>query len=371
MKNRDVYIGFGLRTPIGIKGKQFKHYRPELLGAHLLNQIKKIESESNIDSIICGNTVGTGGNIGRLMTLFSDYESYIPVQTIDMQCASSSSALFFGYLKISTGINEKVLVGGIESSSLQPMRRYAKEDNRNGEYTVAQFSPDSYAETVMLEGVQRVCQKYGFRREMLDKLAFLSHKRALTAKQGGYLEEVILPMEGMRDQGVRKLKEAFFQKLPRLMENSPLLTIGNVCLMHDAAAFLTLQSQKTEFRIVHIVEVAGDPKLSPELVHTATEKLLTETHTKISDYDAIEWNEPFAAIDALFNHYYPEEREKFNIFGGALAYGHPYACSGIINILHLMQALKYKNKPMGLTAIAGAGGVGMAISIEYLGVKNA
>lgn len=70
MKNRDVYIGFGLRTPIGIKGKQFKHYRPELLGAHLLNQIKKIESESNIDSIICGNTVGTGGNIGRLMTLF-------------------------------------------------------------------------------------------------------------------------------------------------------------------------------------------------------------------------------------------------------------------------------------------------------------
>ncbi|HFI5273468.1 TPA: acetyl-CoA C-acyltransferase, partial [Streptococcus agalactiae] len=84
-----------------------------------------------------------------------------------------------------------------------------------------------------------------------------------------------------------------------------------------------------------------------------------------------EWNEPFAAIDALFNHYYPEEREKFNIFGGALAYGHPYACSGIINILHLMQALKYKNKPMGLTAIAGAGGVGMAISIEYLGVKNA
>lgn len=71
------------------------------------------------------------------MTLFSDYESYIPVQTIDMQCASSSSALFFGYLKISAGINEKVLVGGIESSSLQPMRRYAKEDNRNGEYTVA------------------------------------------------------------------------------------------------------------------------------------------------------------------------------------------------------------------------------------------
>lgn len=41
MKNRDVYIGFGLRIPIGIKGKQFKHYRPELLGAHLLNQIKK------------------------------------------------------------------------------------------------------------------------------------------------------------------------------------------------------------------------------------------------------------------------------------------------------------------------------------------
>lgn len=66
MKNRDVYIGFGLRTPIGIKGKQFKHYRPELLGAHLLNQIKKIESESNIDSIIF---VGTQLVLGAILVV--------------------------------------------------------------------------------------------------------------------------------------------------------------------------------------------------------------------------------------------------------------------------------------------------------------
>lgn len=154
------------------------------------------------------------------------------------------------------------------------------------------------------------------------------------------------------------------------MENLFLFIIGNVCLMYDVVVFLMFQSQKIEFWIVYIVEVVGDFKFSLELVYMVMEKLLIEIYIKILDYDVIEWNELFVVIDVLFNYYYFEEREKFNIFGGVLVYGYFYVCLGIINIFYFMQVLKYKNKFMGLIVIVGVGGVGMVILIEYLGVKN-
>ena len=65
----DVYIQAGLRTPIGLFQKQYANTRPEYLGAAILNALKKRYPESQIDDIICGNAVGTGGNIGRLTGL--------------------------------------------------------------------------------------------------------------------------------------------------------------------------------------------------------------------------------------------------------------------------------------------------------------
>ena len=70
----DVYIQGGLRTPIGLFQKQYASMRPEYLGAGILNALKKRYPECHIDDIICGNAVGTGGNIGRLTGLLSQVE---------------------------------------------------------------------------------------------------------------------------------------------------------------------------------------------------------------------------------------------------------------------------------------------------------
>ena len=79
----DVYIQGGLRTPIGLFQKQYASMRPEYLGAGILNALKKRYPECHIDDIICGNAVGTGGNIGRLTGLLSDYSETVPATTID------------------------------------------------------------------------------------------------------------------------------------------------------------------------------------------------------------------------------------------------------------------------------------------------
>lgn len=58
--------------------------------------------------------------------------------------------------------------------------------------------------------------------------------------------------------------------------------------------------------------------------------------------------------------------EKYNRLGGALAYGHPYGCSGAMLALHCMASLDYCDGHYGLCAIAGAGGTGVAMLIERL-----
>ncbi|MDO4667077.1 MAG: thiolase family protein [Streptococcus sp.] len=367
---RDVYIQTGYRTPIGISEKQFATIRPEFLGAEVLNAIKDDLGEQTVHSVICGNAVGTGGNIGRLTTLYSEYGQSVPALTIDMQCVSASAAICFAFLKIKTAMADCVIAGGIESCSLQPMRTYAPKDSRNGDYTVAQFSPDSSHQMVMIEGAERVASIYNLNKTTLNNYALISHQKAYESQKLGLLNDIILPMSNKIDQGIRtKITAKILDRIPPILNKSGSITAGNSCLTHDAAAFLALSHQKSNYRIIDCIEVAGDPKFSPQLILKATQNLLDKNRLNMIEIDAIEWNEAFSVIDYIFETYFPNHIHKYNQFGGAIAYGHPYGCSGCINLLHLMQALKQTNGHLGLTAIAGAGGIAMAILIEYLGDK--
>lgn len=365
----DVYIQGGLRTPIGLFQKQYASMRPEYLGAGILNALKKRYPECHIDDIICGNAVGTGGNIGRLTGLLSDYSETVPATTIDMQCASASAALGFAFAKIRAGLSENIIAGGIESSSLQPLRTYADKDDRTGSYYVAQFSPDSTDSLAMIRGAERVSQKYQVTQKELYQWTLKSHAKAQKALETGALSPIILEMPGKKDEGIRpKISEKLLSRIPPILGPDSLTSAANSCLTHDGAAFLLLSHQVGEFKICDMAQVAGDPRFSPELVYKATIKLLKKVNLSMSDIDAIEWNEAFSVIDCIFQRHFPEAVNRYNLFGGALAYGHPYGCSGAINLLHVMQALRLQKGRYGLCAIAGAGGVGISFLIERVGV---
>lgn len=361
----DVYIQRGLRTPIGLAGKQFARVRPELLGAQLINALVKADKLA-IDEVICGNAVGTGGNISRLMTLYSDLGETVPATTVDMQCASAGAALTMGYSKIKAGLATRLLAGGIESSSLQPQRIYAAADSRSGAYEVAQFSPDTSSQLAMIAGAERVAQTYQMTPSQLNQWTLTSHQKAHTARQKHWLADIILEMPGISDQGIRpRLSEKVLSKVPPILDKAGLISAANTCLTHDAAAFLVLSSQKSAYQILDLVEVAGNPKTSPQMVVEASQVLLARNGLAMTDMDAIEWNEAFAVIDLLFEHYFSEALDRYNIFGGALAYGHPFGASAAIIILHLMQALALKQGRYGLAAIPAAGGQAFALLLEY------
>ena len=374
-----VYILGGLRSPIVIANSKFKNIRPEVLGAEVLKALRGKFLLENVDEIICGNAVGTGGNLARLMTLEAGFDEKTAALTVDRQCASGAAAISIGYAKISCGLANVIIAGGVESSSLQPLRIYNKNDDRfnltaadgiQGAYKTAQFSPDEFDSLAMLRGAQRVAESEKISKAELDAWALISHQRAADAKN--LLKNFIVEVAGVaEDTGIKNLNQKILERAPLPLGKNSVISAANSCRINDGAAFVVLASENfaREHNLLpaaQILDVATggvNPLESPRGAQVIADKLLARNNLAYENLAAIEFNEAFAVIDVLFERAHPNCIDRFNRLGGALAYGHPYGASGAILLIHLLAALK---NGLGLISIAGAGGTGEAILIEAL-----
>lgn len=405
-----VYLIGGLRSHIGLTGGLFKTVPAEELAAAVLQKIMaKYPFVLQADGLLCGNAVGTGGNITRLAALKAGLPATVPALTIDMQCASAAASIELAMTKIGSGMADILIAGGFESTSMQPVRVYAKADARYREegFTVAQFSPDTTSAKAMLEGAERTCQKHGFTREELDAFAVRSHRLAKKAREEKRLNEIVVSVFGSEgDEGIRdRMSPKLAARMPKLFteeevkellagnsaslpikENvdkqnvlqeqkipvTPLLTAANACLMNDGAAFVVLASRQAmeqygmrpEAELLAGFEWGVDPRYSPEGAIETGEHLLQRCDLQPEQIDVFEYNEAFAVISALFARKYPKLIARYCPWGGALAYGHPYGASGAILLLHLWQELKQTEGKLGLLSIAGAGGLGTALLVK-------
>ena len=375
----EAYVLGGMRTPIVVKNGAFAKRAPEDFCATLLRALIERYQLKEIDQIICGNAVGTGGNIARLMALKAGVEESVPAFTVDMQCASAALSIELARTKIMSGEADLIIAGGLESSSLQPMRIYDKADCRYNEqtqgfYKVAQFSPWENDPLAMLRGAERVGAADQVTKAELDFWTLRSHKLAYDAKQNGEFKNIILPIgEVDSDDGIRaRMSQRLLDRLPILLGPGTQLTAGNACLINDGAALVVLCSkryyeawgQKPLARICASRSLGGDPAQSPRGAMRTADKLLENQGLRYEDLAAIEFNEAFAVIDVLFERAHPNLIDRYNVFGGALAYGHPYGASGAIILLHLLQALEKNGGGLGICSIAGAGGLGTALLVE-------
>lgn len=376
-----VYILGGLRSPIVVARTKFKFVRPEIFGAEILRALREKFSLTRVDEIICGNAVGTGGNIARLMTLTADFDKSTAAMTVDRQCASGAAAISIAYAKISCGLADVIIAGGAESSSLQPLRVYHPNDERfnltaadgiQGAYRNSQFSPDEFDALAMLKGAQRVADSENISKAEMDAWSLRSHQRAAAAID--ILREYIVEINGLReDTAVKKnISERVLERAPLPLGAGTKISSGNACRVNDGAAFVVLVSEKflrenslsPAAQIIDTATGGVNPLESPRGAQAVADKLLARNSLTYENLAAIEFNEAFAVIDVLFERKNPSCVEKFNRLGGALAYGHPYGASGAILMVHLLAALKNFGGGLGLLSIAGGGGVGESILIE-------
>lgn len=375
-----AYILNGLRSYIGIENSMYRHVSAEELGAKVLDALSDKTGIKKANCIIAGNGVGAGGNISRVMSLSSVFGVGTPAFTIDLQCGSALESIAVAAAKIDSGQADIIIAGGFESSSTAPKRAYNEnhpdyEKYGDDWYKVAKFVPDEHRQQAMLEGAERTAVSEKITREQLNRWVLRSHGLAKKARERGVLSDITVEiLEGCnRDEGIRdRMSEKLLNRLPAVLKEGKIITAGNACLTNDGAAFLVLCSErylrenklKPIGKFVDIAEVGANPGQSPKSCIAAIEKLLKKNDMLPSEIDIYECNEAFAVIDELFARKYPDEIEKYNIFGGALAYGHPYGASGGIITLHALKALEEKSGKYAVCAVAAAGGVGSAILIE-------
>lgn len=383
-----VYIVSGGRSFLGVEGSMYRHIPAEILGAKTLERLwekwKDRLDWSRLSGMIAGNGVGGGGNITRLMMLEAGLPQEIPAVSVDSQCGSGLEAIGIAAAKIAGGMGEFYIAGGFESSSTAPRRGYGKNHpdfekygGEEGWYSVAKFAPGEHSELAMLEGAERVAVKEGISREMLNQWVIRSHRLAGQARDEKRLEKIVWEViEGCdRDEGIRdRMSERLLNRLPCVLKNGQVITAGNACLTNDGASFLILCSEefKKEYGLepvaefVAMEETGGNPWESPRMAVNVIEKLLDRQGMTEKDIDIFECNQAFAVIDELFARKYTTSVEKYNLLGGALAYGHPYGASGGVIMLHGLEALKKVGGEYGICSIAAAGGIGTAILFRRL-----
>lgn len=376
----NVYLLGGLRSYVGIVNGMYRHIPAEKLGAAVLQQVlKKYPVEP--DYIICGNGVGAGGNITRLMALEAGVDATVPAFTIDVQCGSGLESIAVAAAKIACGDADVVIAGGFESSSTQPRRGYNPNHpayTGDSWYSVAKFMPDIHRETVMLEGAEEGAEEAALQehitKEEMDKLVLRSHSLAAQTAEKNLLSNIIAPVFGaVKDEGIRpKMSQRLLDRMPKVLPNGQFITAANSCLINDGAAFVVLCSDKylqehgltAQAKVISSTSCGGDPLVSPRTAITALEKLLARNNLTEANIDGFELNEAFAVIDVMFARSFSNSLDKYNVFGGALSYGHPYGASGAIITLHLLESLKQRNGRLGCASVAAAGGVGTALLLE-------
>lgn len=380
--SRKAVIVRAKRTPIGKIGGMLREIPPEQLVAVLIKDLIKETGldPALIEDLILGNTVGPGGNLGRLSALTAGLPVSVPGLTVDRQCGSGLEAIIQAARAVQAGAGDIYLAGGVESTSLAPwkMEKPATPYQLPRLYSRARFSPDSVGDPEMGEAAENVAELYHISRADQDLYAFNSHQKAVSSQDEGRFESEITPIVWKTKEGDIRItddecprRDTSLEKLGRLspvFREGGTVTAGNACPINDGAALALVMSEEKarELRLSPVLEfidatVAGvDPNLLGIGPVPAVEKLFQRQGLTSKDLDYVEFNEAFASqvLASLRGLEIPEDRVNWG--GGALALGHPYGASGAILVTRLTAEAAHFRGKLGLATLGIGGGLGLA-----------
>ncbi|MEH7226044.1 acetyl-CoA C-acetyltransferase [Bacillus sp. JJ1566] len=320
--------------------------------------------------------------LARHVGLKAGLPLHVPALTINRLCGSGVEAILTAARYILTGEANAVLAGGTESMSNVPhvipgMRWGSKLGGPVIEDWVWDGLYDTVGDCTMADTAENLAEKFGLTREEVDNHALLSHERALTAIERGYLQEEIVPVtiqekKGSKviaqDEHVRKTSLEQLGKLkPRFRKNG-VVTPGNASGMVDgAAAVIVTTSEYAEknglnpiARLVSWGVVGVDPKYMGIGPVPAIQLALQKAGLTVADLDLIEINEAFSAQYLACQKELGFDPEIGNVNGGAVALGHPLAASGTRITHTLAKELHRRKGKYGVSAVCIGGGQGIA-----------
>ena len=382
---REVVIVDAVRTPVGRRNGWLRENHPVKMGAHALCGVLQ---RANVDPALvehvimgCVSQIGDQAfNIARNIVLEAGLPVEVPATSVDFQCGSSQQAVHLAAAMIGAGFLDVVVAGGVENMTRVPMG--------SSMATGQPFTDQIMDEHNMIpQGLasDEIAEKWGISRDQVDDIGYQSHVRAARATEKGVLQQEMVPIEGVddegqpcmveRDQGIRfNSKREKMATLDPAFTPGGITTAGNSSQISDgAAAVLVMSAEKAKSlglkpraRIVSTATVGSDPHLMLTGPPAATRKALNSAGMSLDQIDLFEVNEAFATVVAMWQQETGADLDKVNVHGGAIALGHPLGCSGSRLMTTLLNALDVHDKRFGLQTMCCGGGMATGTIIERL-----
>jgi len=389
-----VIVGY-CRTPVGTLQGGLSSLTGPQLGSVVIKEVlaRSGLKPTDVDEVFFGNVLQA--NIGqapaRQAALGAGLTVATPCTTVNKVCASGMKAIMLGASAIQSGQAEVIVAGGMESMSNAPYylpqsrKGYRMGNNVVVDGMIKDGLWDPYGNTHMGICAEKCATIYKIDRKAQDAYAIESYKRAAAAHKEGAFKEEIVPVNiaGARGQPGKVVSDdeeytnVSFDKLPKLApafktDGTGTVTAGNASTINDgASAVILMRESKAKARGIKIIarilsyaDAAQEPDMFTTAPTLAVPKALAKAKLTTKDVEYWEINEAFSVVAIANAQILGIDQSKLNVYGGAVALGHPIGSSGSRIICTLMTVLKNKNARIGCAAICNGGGGASAIIIE-------
>ena len=389
MISKDVYFVDGVRTPFGRAGEKGVYWNTRADDLVVKAMIGLLErhpdlDKSAIDDVAIAATTQTGDQgltIGRTSAILAGLPQSVPGFAIDRMCAGAMTAVTTTGSGIGVGMYDMVLAGGVEHMGRHPMGGGADPNPR----FLSERLVDSDALNMGCTA-EKIHDRFPhLTKERADAFAVGSQQKAAAAYEKGIIQKDLIPVSAASESGWNVVDRDEPMRPETTIEGiadlkTPFrphgrVTAGNASPLTDGATISLLAGEdavrkhglKPKMKMVSFAFAGVEPEIMGIGPIPATEKALAKAGLKLDDIGLMEINEAFAIqVLSFIDHFGLEDDDpRINKYGGAIAFGHPLASSGVRLMNQL--AAQFEEHPevrYGLTTMCIGLGMGGTVVWE-------
>jgi acetyl-CoA acetyltransferase len=300
---------------------------------------------SELDYLVIGSTIPWHWKFWNAPLVASCMGHRIPGYHLEQACATGLQAIVAAAAEVQGGSKDVVGVLTFDRTSDSPVGVFP--ERRSYERTQAisdvwdNFGFDPATGNAMIACAGIASRKYRLDRNEVDELAFHRHEQYFQARESGFLDRVLVPLEVLNvqgrplgrvddDLGVRRLTLSALKAMRAL---DTCVTGGTQTHASDGMATMLVASQararelsprpEIDIQLVAKNEIRTQPSLMPEAPAFAVQQLLKRTGLTMADMVVVKDHNPFAVNDVIFSRVLDYDWHNMNTTGCPLVWGHP------------------------------------------------